>query len=83
MRHIAAAGFVGLGEPWASIVIGVIAIAVITWIAVLVTTLKNVFRSRMDTSSKVMWVVIIMATHLLGVLLWYFVGRRQADPAVS
>jgi len=83
MRHIAAAGFVGLGEPWASIVIGLIAIAVITWIAILVTTLKNVFRSPMDTSSKVMWVVIVMATHLLGVLLWHFVGRRQTSPAAG
>lgn len=83
MRHIAAAGFVGLGEPWASIVIGLIAIAVITWIAVLVTTVKSIVRSRMDTNSKVLWIVIIMATHLLGVLLWYFVGRRQASPAAG
>ena len=83
MRHIAAAGFVGLGEPWASIIIGVIAIAVITWIAILVTTLKSVVRSPLDTNSKVMWIVIIMATHLLGVLLWYFIGRRQTGPAAG
>ena len=83
MRHIAAAGFVGLGEPWASIIIGLIAIAVITWIAILVTAIKSIVRSPLDTNSKVMWIVIIMATHLLGVLLWYFVGRRQASHAAG
>lgn len=83
MRHIAAAGFVGLGEPLASIVIGLIAIAVITWIAVLVTTVKSIVRAPMDTNSKVLWIVIVMATHLLGALLWYFVGRRQTRPAAG
>lgn len=83
MRHVTAAGFVGLGEPWASIVIGAIAIAVISWIAVLVTTLKNVYRSQLDTNTKILWYVVILGTHLLGVLLWYGIGRRMSTAAAG
>lgn len=80
MRQIAASGFVGLGEPWASVVIGVIAIAVISWLAVLVTALKGVVRAPLEGGMKLVWIALIMSSQPLGVLLWYFVGRRQSGP---
>ncbi len=79
MRYMAARGFASLGEPLASILIGVIAIVVIAWISVLVTVLKMVFRSRMDTGMKVVWVVLVMSSQPLGVVLWFLVGRHQAE----
>lgn len=79
MRGLAAPGFVGLPEPWASVVIGILAIVVITWIAILVNVLKMVVRSRLDLGMKVAWIALVMSSHPLGVLLWFFVGRRQDD----
>lgn len=77
MRVLAAPGFVGLPEPWASLVIGVLAIVVITWVAILVNVLKMVVRSRLDPGMKVAWIALVMSSHPLGVLLWFLVGRRQ------
>jgi len=79
MRHVTASGFASLSEPWASVVIGVIAIVAIAWIAVLVAVAKSILRSRMDTGMKVVWIVLIMTTHLLGVVLWFLVGRHHTD----
>ncbi len=72
-----AANFPGLAEPWASVVIGVIAIAVIVWISVLVRVVRGVLRSELDQGMKVVWVVFIMSSQPLGVLLWLLVGRHH------
>lgn len=77
MRDLAAGGFANLPEPWASVLIGVIAIVVIAWIAVLVSVLKAIIRSPMDSGMKVLWVVLVLGTHLFGVTLWFVVGRRN------
>ena len=79
MGHVVAGGFANLPEPWASVVIGVIAIVVIAWIAVLVNVLRAVIRSPMDNGMKLVWVVLILGTHLFGVALWFLVGRRNGE----
>ncbi len=79
MRQVTAAGFANLAEPWASVLIGLIAIVVIAWISVLVTVLKMIIRSELDTGMKVVWIALVMAAHPLGVVLWFLVGRRQED----
>jgi hypothetical protein len=78
MRTTVASGFPGLAEPWASVLIGLIAIAVIVWISVLVRVLRGVLRSPMDTGMKVVWVAFVMSSQPLGVLLWFLVGREYA-----
>lgn len=79
MGHVAAGGFANLPEPWASVVIGVIAIVVIAWIAVLVSVLRQVIHSPMDNGMKVVWVALILGTHIFGVILWFRVGRRNGE----
>jgi len=64
-----------------TILIGVGAIAVVCWIAVLANTLKSVIRARMDTGTKVFWTAFIMSAQPLGVLLWHVAGRRQTGTA--
>ena len=76
-----AAGFIGLSEPWMTIGIGVLAIAVISWIAVLVNPLKNVIRARMDGGTKFAWIAFIMSSQPLGVILWRAAGRRRTGVA--
>jgi Phospholipase_D-nuclease N-terminal len=83
MQAMAAKGFPGLAEPWASVLIGVLAIAVIVWISVLVRVLRGVLRSRLDTGMKVVWVVFIMSSQPLGVILWFLIGRDHAYRATA
>lgn len=60
-----------------TILIGVAAIAAVTWIAVLANTLKTVVRARIDGGAKFAWIMFIMSAQPLGVVLWRVVGRRR------
>lgn len=80
MRQEAVPGFIGLPEPWSSVVIAALAIVVVAWIAVLVSTVKGVLRAPLDKGMKVVWIALIMSSQPLGVLLWHTVGRRQSGP---
>lgn len=66
-----------------TIVIGVAAIAVISWIAVLANTLKTVVRARIDGGAKFAWIMFIMSSQPLGVVLWRVVGRRRTGSAIT
>lgn len=78
MTNVASAhGFPPVAEPWASILIGLIAVVVIVWIAVVVRIIRNIVRSDLDTGMKVVWVCFILSAQLLGVVLWLVVGRKQ------
>ena len=83
MRDMAAKGFPGLAEPWATVLIGVIAIAVIVWISVLVRVLRGVLRSDLDAGMKAVWVVFVMSSQPLGVVLWLLVGRHHTHRATT
>lgn len=41
-------------------------------------TIVNILQSRADTGKKVLWIVIVLALPILGVILWYSVGRKIA-----
>lgn len=79
MRFEAAGGFAGLAEPWATVMIGVIAVVVIGWLAVVVHVLTKVVRSRIDSGMKVVWFALIMSSQPIGVLLWFLVGQPRAN----
>lgn len=83
MQAIAANNFPGLAEPWATVLIGVIAIAVIVWIAVLVRTIRSVLRSQLDQGMKLVWVVFVLGSQPLGVLLWVLIGKEHANRRIA
>jgi hypothetical protein len=77
MNLASAHGFPPVAEPWASILIGVIAVVVIVWISVVVRIIRNIVRSDLDTGMKVVWVCFILSSQPLGVILWLTIGRRR------
>ncbi len=50
-------------------------VATIFWIIALVDCLSRQFA---DSTSKLIWVVVILFAHGLGALIYWFVGRPQA-----
>ena len=46
--------------------------ATIFWIVMLVDAIRRDFS---DSTAKIIWVLVIVFTHLLGALIYYFVGR--------
>jgi thiol:disulfide interchange protein len=39
-------------------------------------TIVNILQSRADTGKKVLWIVIVLVLPILGVILWYSLGRK-------
>jgi hypothetical protein len=39
-------------------------------------TVVNVLQSRADTAKKILWIIIVLVLPILGVILWYSIGRR-------
>jgi hypothetical protein len=39
-------------------------------------TIVNILQCRADTGKKVLWIVILLALPILGVILWYSIGRK-------
>ena len=46
--------------------------ATVFWIVMLVDAIRRDFS---DSTAKIIWVLVIVFTHLLGALIYYFVGR--------
>jgi len=42
-----------------------------------VWAILNIFQSSADTLKKVIWIVLVLALPLLGVVAWYFAGPRE------
>jgi succinate dehydrogenase/fumarate reductase cytochrome b subunit len=42
-----------------------------------VWAILNIFQSSADTLKKVIWIVLVLALPLLGVIVWYFAGPRE------
>ena len=38
----------------------------------------NIFQSSATTISKALWIVLVLVLPLLGVIIWYFAGPREA-----
>jgi hypothetical protein len=39
----------------------------------------NIFQSSATTGSKTLWIVLVIALPLIGVIVWYFAGPREAS----
>ena len=42
-----------------------------------VWAILNIFQSSADTLKKAIWIVLVLALPLLGVIAWYFAGPRE------
>ena len=42
-----------------------------------VWAILNIFQSSSDTLTKAIWIVLVLALPLLGVIIWYFAGPRE------
>jgi hypothetical protein len=42
-----------------------------------VWAILNIFQSSSDTLKKALWIVLVLALPLLGVVIWYFAGPRE------
>ena len=42
-----------------------------------VWAILNIFQSSSDTLTKAIWIVLVLALPLLGVIVWYFAGPRE------
>lgn len=71
MHDFAMMGAMGVA---AFFVFGIIATAFFAlWLWALVDILKNEFTG----SNKVIWLLLVIAVPLIGVILYYFIGREQ------
>jgi hypothetical protein len=62
--------FAGFG-----LIAGVLGIlATIFWIWMLIDCIQN---GRLQSTEKIVWVLVILFLHFLGALIYYFVGREQ------
>ncbi|MBT8121550.1 MAG: PLDc N-terminal domain-containing protein [Gammaproteobacteria bacterium] len=43
-----------------------------------VWAILNIFQSTSTTGSKALWIVLVLVLPLLGVIIWYFAGPREA-----
>jgi hypothetical protein len=48
------------------------------WLWMLVDCLKS---NRLPSNEKLIWVIVLVFTHFLGALIYFFVGRPKANPA--
>jgi len=62
----------GLGFGLIFIVIGLV--GTIFWIWMLIDCLT---RRSLQTGERIVWVIVILFTHLLGALLYFFIGRSK------
>jgi succinate dehydrogenase/fumarate reductase cytochrome b subunit len=43
-----------------------------------VWAILQIFQSSASTGSKALWIVLVLLLPLLGVIIWYFAGPREA-----
>ncbi len=78
MEHTAGAGFGILGLLMA-LIMGAIAIAAfVFWIWMLIHAITN---KGLRDIEKLIWVVVILFTHVIGALIYFFIGRPKGDSA--
>jgi len=49
-------------------------LATVFWIWMLIDCLQN---GRLQSTEKIVWVLVILFLHFIGALIYYFVGREQ------
>ena len=43
-----------------------------------VWAILNIFQSSSTTGSKALWIILVLVRPLIGVVIWYFAGPREA-----
>jgi hypothetical protein len=43
-----------------------------------VWAILNIFQSSSTTGTKALWIILVLVLPLLGVIIWYFAGPREA-----
>ncbi|VVB79785.1 Uncharacterised protein [uncultured archaeon] len=56
------------------IIIGLIVFCIIFWIWMLVDSIKRRYK---DSNDKIVWVIVIVLTGILGAIIYYFVEKRK------
>ena len=56
-----------------------VAAANIFWIVMLVHAITN---KRLSDTERIIWVLVVVFTHFIGALIYFFVGRPRASAAV-
>lgn len=51
---------------------GVLVLAADVW------AILNIFQSTATTGVKALWIILVLVLPLLGVIIWYFAGPREA-----
>ncbi len=51
---------------------GVLVLAADVW------AILNIFQSTATTGIKALWIILVLVLPLLGVIIWYFAGPREA-----
>jgi hypothetical protein len=54
-------------------IIGILILAADVW------AILNIFQSSVTIAIKTLWIVLVIALPLIGVLIWFFVGPREAS----
>ncbi len=54
-------------------IFGILILAADVW------AILNIFQSSSTTGSKTLWIVLVIALPLIGVIVWYFAGPREAS----
>jgi hypothetical protein len=64
----------GFGSPVDLFIIFLVLLPSVFWIVELIDVLR---RSFPEPSFKIVWVLVVVFTHFIGALIYYFVGRKQ------
>lgn len=49
-------------------------VPLILWVWALIDILKSTFK---DTATKIVWLLVVIFLPVIGVIIYYFVGRKQ------
>ena len=62
-------------ETIGAIIAGIVGLAVlIIWLWALIDILKSDFK---DSINKIIWLLVVFFLSFMGVILYYFIGRKQ------
>ncbi len=64
-------GFIGSQE------IVLVLIASLVMFVIPIIALIDILRNEFEGNNKIIWVIVILLTWLLGAILYYFIGRQQ------
>lgn len=67
----------GAMTAWQIILLGILASAIILPIIALIDIVRSNFK---DSTTKLLWVLIVLLTPLLGTLIYFALGRQQKQP---